>query len=794
MKQLLAVVLVAGLAVFGQGEFDEAMRESMLRRNGMTPEELAEYLPWIHPLIMEPVAEGISLAVPPEPANRELAALGIVDATAAPFGADPTGERDATRAIQAAADFARDHQMVVFLPAGTYRISDTIECRQKLAARQNGRIFGAANFPNVLLGSALPGRRTVLRLDPRSPGFTDPEQRKIVVHFTNCNYGYDQRDHRHGPLRHQANINYNQVFADIDIHIGEGNAGAVGIRMQAAEGSTIQNVTIDATHGHTGMLGAAGSGGSHHNLTILGGRIGIDTRGFPPEFQETATGTQPTPTLAHITLLDQTETALLNKSRGPLIGVGWHIRMATPGPAIRTERDWPAAPFNSGLALIDSIVEFTGEPGQFCAPTKSFYLHNVYLHNAATVAPDIDGEPGGWLRIEELAYPIQPPPFREFRFTESIWLDGEPSDQPLLRREAGTAPPPDLRARHIWTADAPTWQSPGAVNVKAAPYHAAGDGVTDDTAALQRAIDEHEIVFLPKGYYRISDTLRLRPQTKLVGVALHLSTIMTRPPYGALGEGDAPKPLVETADTAEADTVLAFLGIRLFDDAPAEVVERHGGTLPVYALSWRCGGRSMVRSPQIARGRLHGYPLRPPPDRGRFRYDAPMVRISGHGGGRWYNFFIHGLSQETEDYRHILVEDCPGPLAFYQLHAQHADSFAQCEIRRSAKVDVYGVKTEYQTRFLLARESRDIRIYGHGGNATALRGSAHYIFEDCADLTLTNVSENVNVRQTEPQPKAWREFPAEPYGAYVPIISIANGVETRIPHTDFPVLWRIGEK
>ncbi|MCK5802853.1 MAG: hypothetical protein KAI66_08475, partial [Lentisphaeria bacterium] len=395
-----------------------------------------------------------------------------------------------------------------------------------------------------------------------------------------------------GPLTPQANINYNQVFADIDIVIGEGNVGAVGIRMQAAEGSTIQNVTIDATHGHTGMLGAAGSGGSHHNITILGGRIGIDTHGFPPEFKVDGTGTQPTPTMAHITLIGQTEAALVNKSRGPLIAVGWRIESATNGPVIRLERSYRSSPFIGGLALIDSIVQFGGEAGggTVCDAKKSFYMRNVYVQHARSVAPGVDANPSGWMKIKELAYPIQPPPFKEFLFTESVFLNGKRSTQPYIRTASRMPPPARLCERHIWGKSFPSWQSPGVVNVKNAPYGAAGDSVTDDTAALQKAIDENEIVFLPKGYYRVSDTIRLRANTKLIGLAHHLSTIMARPPYGALGAGDAPKPLVETVDASDADTVIAFLGILVTHEAPEEIVERLHGTLPYYALSWRCGG------------------------------------------------------------------------------------------------------------------------------------------------------------------------------------------------------------
>jgi len=132
---LLGVLFVAVLWSMpsrGQEMLSPEMQVRVQRKNGMTPQQLAEYLPYIYPRVERPVAEGVCLSVPPQPANRTLAEMGVLDVTVAPFGADRSGLKDATRAIQDAVNFARDRQMVLFFPAGTYRISDTIECRQKL--------------------------------------------------------------------------------------------------------------------------------------------------------------------------------------------------------------------------------------------------------------------------------------------------------------------------------------------------------------------------------------------------------------------------------------------------------------------------------------------------------------------------------------------------------------------------------------------------------------------------------------------------------------------------------------
>lgn len=55
-------------------------------------------------------------------------------------------------------------------------------------------------------------------------------------------------------------------------------------------------------------------------------------------------------------------------------------------------------------------------------------------------------------------------------------------------------------------------ESGQVVDVRKAPYGAKGDGVSDDTAALQRAIGEncgrHRVIYLPRGTYLVSGTLK----------------------------------------------------------------------------------------------------------------------------------------------------------------------------------------------------------------------------------------------------------------------------------------------
>ena len=94
------------------------------------------------------------------------------------------------------------------------------------------------------------------------------------------------------------------------------------------------------------------------------------------------------------------------------------------------------------------------------------------------------------------------------------WIpDGSPppklSAQASVPRVPDDALPPALM-RPVLTA-----ALPGMIDVKAAPYRAKGDGSSDDTAAIQAALDADcnkqtaKAIFFPPGSYRISATLYL---------------------------------------------------------------------------------------------------------------------------------------------------------------------------------------------------------------------------------------------------------------------------------------------
>jgi hypothetical protein len=55
-------------------------------------------------------------------------------------------------------------------------------------------------------------------------------------------------------------------------------------RTAGAQGSGLEDVTVEAGDGLAGVVGGCGSGGAHHGLKVTGGRYGLDLRQSQPAY------------------------------------------------------------------------------------------------------------------------------------------------------------------------------------------------------------------------------------------------------------------------------------------------------------------------------------------------------------------------------------------------------------------------------------------------------------------------------------------------------------------------------
>ena len=187
-------------------------------------------------------------------------------------------------------------------------------------------------------------------------------------------------------------------------------------------------------------------------------------------------------------------------------------------------------------------------------------------------------------------------------------------------------PPPAIPALPAFA----TWVNVATLGVK-------GDGVADDTAALQKAINEHPVLYFPTGRYQLHDTVTLRPDTVLVG--LHPSTTQFDLPDGtpAFQGPGAPRPLL----LAPAGGSAIMSGLGIFTG---------GLNSNASALIWRSGTHSLVDDVRFLGGhgtngpdgkRLNPYnsthSADPDPHR---RWDAqyPSLWVDG-GGGTFANIW-----------------------------------------------------------------------------------------------------------------------------------------------------------
>ena len=220
-----------------------------------------------------------------------------------------------------------------------------------------------------------------------------------------------------------------------------------------------------------------------------------------------------------------------------------------------------------------------------------------------------------------------------------------------------------------------------------------GDGKTDDTKALQAAIDSQRVLYFPTGSYVVRDTLALKPDTVLI--ALHPATTRLDladrlDAFAGVGE---PKGLLQAPQGGR--TIVSGLG--LFP----------GATNPrATAVLWMAGRESFLNDVMI-----HWFAPGPPgPGRARaFRRAVP--EHLGHARRR--RDVPHALEAAPNAQSGFYVSDTTTPGVVYELSAEH-HLYGEIKLDRVENWEFHGPQTEEEVSIEpRGRGVRDQRLEEH---------------------------------------------------------------------------------
>ena len=383
------------------------------------------------------------------------------------------GIHDDTENLQRAINAlkTRENYGILFIPSGTYLLSDTVYVPKAI------RLIGYGKT------------RPLMVLKEHAEGFDReyPEDKGGYKYlFWYCDNAVDASH----PVRDANPGTFYSAFSNIDIKLSEGNPYAVGLRTHYAQHCFVSYSVIDAGSSMAGMYEA---GNEMENVLFIGGNYGIKTTKCSP---------------------------------------GWPFMAVDCG--FRGQKK--AAIHSRELGLTALRFEFSDVPKVI--DTKEGFMDKIYLEDCRFI--NVSG-PALTIRLEDnhftmwtlknvvcenVPFPVlfadskkelrtNDALYRIDRFTRGVTLD-ELSDPGEMKTffettvlDALPAPVP---------SDIPVLPDMGEwVNVM--ELGAKGDGKTDDTAVLEKALKEHRVLYFPQGDYIVTSPLKMAEDTVMIGLS-----------------------------------------------------------------------------------------------------------------------------------------------------------------------------------------------------------------------------------------------------------------------------------
>jgi Pectate lyase superfamily protein len=663
---------------------------------------------------------------------------GYLDVTH--YGAKGDGATDDTAAFQKAMiDASGDSMssptgasMVVYVPPGTYLVSDTLIGYQGCGS--NGSVpanygFGAGpglSAPSLVgPASAMPGSRPTIVLKPGTfTNATSPEPVVRLVNSPNVAKGACGGQATGSAAVGAFDILFNAVVRDIDVKTGD-NPGAIGVQFYSAQMSYMQNVTVDATGGYAGIQGAPATD-MWTNIEVRGGQYGV--------IIDRTAGVS---AIAGLTLEDQSVAGVLHDAVGDLAISGFSIRETNPSAEGIVCKSLISQ--GTTLSLVDGMIEVAGstEPAIDNIGGDSLYLNDVYVKapevlvvnaNSTTIAAK-----GGWQLVTEYAHADQTTdPVSSgnpgYAVACEIVIDDktQQSDYGPYYGAMSGAPPSDLVDRHLpgtmpWAFDANVaWVT---------DFGADPTGNVDSTKTIQAAVQAAHVggsdeVFLPRGKYAISGTIKLFPNTRFFGIP------------GSYAEIEAPNwdtggmvlPYLQVGDFA-GDPEASLGGQAVVSDIsfylPTTGSTSVSATAQSYltAIDWQVGQCSVLNQISTHFEYQQDFNVSSPPSRS-------IIQVHDSGGGRFYGPQLVGdWGYNGPGGYELEVSNTTAPLSIYGSNIEHAPGKAFFGFESAANIRVLGSKTEGGAApyWFLVDGSTNVMISGitnHGSSPTTVDSSS----------------------------------------------------------------------
>lgn len=521
------------------------------------------------------------------------------------------GIGDDAPALQAAIDLVleQSRQGIVFIPEGTYRLGKTVRLWSGI------RLIGYG------------AQRPTFTLVENSPGFQEGEH-KYMVHFCHSPGGNHPPQPGTWQTPEFVDGTWGTFYSGIDninFEIERGNPAAIAVRYHVAQVCALKNIDFNIGDGRGAV---EEMGNIIENCMFRGGEYGIKTNPSPPDWQ--------------VMVLDcafegQREASIIT-DRARMLVIRSRFKHAPVGIFV---------PDSEKLYVKDSWFEDMSNSAMviknFAKPELQLNLENLKLsHTPYSVR--ISGRAQGWSK-EEMKTDYEAPSaiYTLESFSHGLHIEMKNGIKGKVDFTTKMEQAAIERMGEFTTSDVPVLP-PQDTWVNILDLGAKGDGITDCTGILEKAIANHDVIYFPIGKYLVSNTLELGDNTILIGLHPSRTQLVLNEDTPGFMDADNARPLILASKGASCG--ISGVGFS-FDNNPGLI-----------GIKWMAGANSYIND-MLYNGRSN------PSQHGKGQMHA--LWITDGGGGVFKNIWINDRKPKMA----FFVNNTETTAKIYEISVEH---------------------------------------------------------------------------------------------------------------------------